>query len=103
MRLLRSAAARLDRPLSAWWCVVGWLTSALVFAGFLQLAGGSTSDDAAASAIASWAIAQGQLCWLSWPAWLPPARRIAHRVRSSPRPNHWGSLKRSPTTPMGAA
>ena len=51
----------LDRPLSAWWCALGWLTSTLLFVGLVQLLGGPTYGDAEESAVPTWSIAHGQL------------------------------------------
>lgn len=51
----------LDRPLSNWWCVVGWLASTAVFVAIVQLLGGATPYDADESNISTWSIAHGQL------------------------------------------
>ena len=51
----------LDRPLSNWWCVAGWLASTAVFVAIVQLLGGATPNDAQESDISTWAIAHGEL------------------------------------------
>jgi hypothetical protein len=61
MRPLRTAATWLDRPLSSRWCVLGWLSSTMVFVGVVQLMGGPTYGDAEESAVSTWSIAHGQL------------------------------------------
>ncbi|MFI5035601.1 MAG: hypothetical protein ACHQFZ_05295 [Acidimicrobiales bacterium] len=49
----------LNRPLSTWWCVLGWLGASAVFIGGTQLIGGVTSGDASDSINTTWAIAHG--------------------------------------------
>jgi hypothetical protein len=51
----------LDRPLSAWWCALGWLTSTAVFVGFVELLGGPTYLDSTVSVVSTWSIAHGRL------------------------------------------
>ena len=53
--------AWLDRPLSPWWCALGWLASTAVFVAIVQLLGGPAPDDAIFSTPSTWAIAHGQL------------------------------------------
>jgi hypothetical protein len=61
VRSPRTALAWLDRPLSAWWCLLGWVSSTLVFVGLVQAMGGPTYADAEESAVSTWSIAHGQL------------------------------------------
>jgi hypothetical protein len=51
----------LDRPLSRWWCMAGWLASSVVFITFVQLLDGPSDGDSAESSPSTWAIAHGQL------------------------------------------
>ncbi|HEY6430077.1 MAG TPA: hypothetical protein VIX84_22835 [Acidimicrobiales bacterium] len=51
----------MDRPLSRWWCMAGWLASSVVFITFVQLLDGPSDGDATESAPSTWAIAHGQL------------------------------------------
>jgi hypothetical protein len=51
----------LDRPLSNWWCVVGWLASTAVFVAIVQFLGGASPYDADEANISTWPIAHGQL------------------------------------------
>jgi hypothetical protein len=93
-----SVWAWLDRPLSNWWCALGWLASTIVFAGFVQCLAGPTSNDAVESTISTWAIAHGQLAcaFPKGPVLVAPlypflagglsaAARIGHTVPFPPR------------------
>ncbi len=51
-----------DRPLSGWWCALGWLVSTAIFVAIVQLLGGPSISDAWFSTDSTWAIAHGQLC-----------------------------------------
>jgi hypothetical protein len=51
----------LDRPLSLWWCALGWLVAAGLFVGLMQLLGGLSRGDNPESVYATWAIAHGDL------------------------------------------
>ena len=53
--------AWLDRPLSQWWCTLGWLASTAVLVAIVQFCGGPAPGDAVYSTPATWAIAHGQL------------------------------------------
>ena len=53
--------AWLDRPLSRWWCALGWLASTVLFVAIVQLFGGPAPGDAVFSTPSTWAIAHGQL------------------------------------------
>ncbi len=53
--------AWLNRPLSGWWCAVGWLAATLIFMGLVQIVGGPTFHDSPESIYSTWAIAHGQL------------------------------------------
>ena len=49
----------LDRPLSGWSCVLGWLVALAIFVGLTTLLGGLTQLDALLSTYSSWFIAHG--------------------------------------------
>ena len=49
----------MDRPISAWWCRLGWFAATAVFIGVTRLLGGPTQFDTPLSAYATWAIAHG--------------------------------------------
>ena len=53
--------AWLNRPLSGWWCAVGWLAATMIFMGLVQIVGGPTFHDSPESIYSTWAIAHGQL------------------------------------------
>jgi hypothetical protein len=50
---------RLDRPLSQWWCALGWFVSTAIFVGMTRLVGGVTTGDASESVNTTWALAHG--------------------------------------------
>lgn len=50
----------LGRPLSQWWCALGWLTSTAVFVGLVQALGGPYVIDSASSVDSTLALANGQ-------------------------------------------
>jgi len=56
-----AATSLLDRPLSAWWCVAGWVGSSAVFVMIVQSLGGPTVADAEVPNVSTWPIAHGQL------------------------------------------
>ncbi len=49
----------LTRPLSAWWCALGWLAATAVFGGLTKLLHGPNVGDAVESVYSTWAIAHG--------------------------------------------
>lgn len=49
----------LDRPLSSFWCVLGWLGASTIFVGLIALLGGPSESDGAASVFSTWAEAHG--------------------------------------------
>lgn len=49
----------MDRPISTWWTIMGWLTSTFLFYGVTRLFGGVTSGDASDSINTAWAFAHG--------------------------------------------
>ena len=51
----------LDRSLSGWWCVLGWLAASAVFFAVVRFLGGISEGDAAESAYSTWAVAHGHL------------------------------------------
>jgi Glycosyltransferase family 87 len=51
----------LDRPLSGWWCALGWLVATMVFGVLVRLLGGPTPADSAESVYSTYAIAHGHL------------------------------------------
>jgi hypothetical protein len=51
----------LDRPLSGWWCALGWIASTLLFVGIVQALGGPAPTDSQQSAGSTLAIAHGQM------------------------------------------
>jgi hypothetical protein len=57
-----SGSQLLDRPLSRWWCVLGWLAATGVFVGLTQQLGGLSRGDAVESAYSTWAVAHGSSC-----------------------------------------
>ena len=56
----RSYVEWLGRPLSPWWCAVGWLASTGVFIGIVQAFGGPYVTDSAPSVDSTLALANGQ-------------------------------------------
>lgn len=46
----------LDRPLSKFWCVIGWLGATMVFLGTSTLLGGPTEGDSVETVYATWSI-----------------------------------------------
>ena len=50
---------RLDRPLSQWWCALGWFVSTAIFVGMTRLFSGVTTGDASESVNTTWALAHG--------------------------------------------
>jgi Glycosyltransferase family 87 len=57
----RSITGWLDRPLSGWWCAVGWLGSTAVFVGIVEAFGGPFFTDSQPSVESTLAIASGQV------------------------------------------
>ena len=53
--------SRLDRPLSGWWCALGWLVATGVFAGLVMTLGGASPTDSPESMFTTLAIGHGQL------------------------------------------
>jgi hypothetical protein len=51
----------LDRPLSGWWCALGWLVSTALYVAFVETWYGPTGGDSQMSTNSAWAIAHGQL------------------------------------------
>ena len=51
----------LERPLSGWWCGLGWLLASAVFVGLTRLLGGLSQGDALESVLSTWAIAHNHL------------------------------------------
>jgi hypothetical protein len=51
----------LNRPLSGWWCALGWLAATALFVGMVQMVGGPTIHDSVESVYSTWAIAHGRL------------------------------------------
>ena len=51
----------LERPITQWQCVIGWLIATAVFVGLCTLLGGPTQADAEVSIYSTWAIAHGHL------------------------------------------
>jgi hypothetical protein len=60
------------RPLSGWWCALGWLVATGVFIGLIQLLGGPSGGDAFESIYATLAVAHGHLSCM-----YPPHPRTA--------------------------
>lgn len=54
-------ASWLERPLSAWWCFVGWCIATAAFVVVVRLLGGEGTVDTYESVFSTWAIAHGQL------------------------------------------
>lgn len=54
-------ASRLDRPLSGWWCALGWLAATGVFFGLVLALGGANPTDSPESTFTTLAIGHGQL------------------------------------------
>jgi hypothetical protein len=50
----------LVRPLSKWWCALGWLSATALFVCIVQVLGGPSSGDADETTVSSWPIAHGQ-------------------------------------------
>jgi len=51
----------LERPLSSWWCALGWLGATALFVLLTRLLGGPSQADASESIFTTWAIAHGHL------------------------------------------
>jgi hypothetical protein len=51
----------LDRPLSGWWCALGWLAATTVFGVLVRLLGGPIPADSIESVYSTYAIAHGHL------------------------------------------
>jgi hypothetical protein len=59
---LQESATRtswLERPLSNYWCALGWLIATLEFVGLTRILGGPTGADESLSAPSTWAFAHG--------------------------------------------
>lgn len=54
-------ASLLAKPLSNWWCAIGWIVSSGVFVTITQLLRGPTSADSGESINTAWAISHGFL------------------------------------------
>jgi hypothetical protein len=54
-------ASWLDRPLSGWWCALGWCVATGIFIGLIQLLGGPSGGDAFESIYSTWAVAHGYI------------------------------------------
>jgi hypothetical protein len=72
---LPSLTAALDRPLSARWCVVGWIASVGLFLALVGIFLGPSNIDSQESTYSTWAIAHGDVA-CAYPAvihpWEPP-------------------------------
>lgn len=53
--------AAMSRPLSSWWCALGWCVATAIFVGVVAALGGPTSADAGESVYSTLAIAHGGL------------------------------------------
>ena len=51
----------LDRPLTAWKCVLGWCAATAIFVLVIQILGGPSTVDTVESTYSTWAIAHGHL------------------------------------------
>jgi len=49
----------LERPLSQWWCALGWVVATAIFVELTRLLGGVTTGDASDSVNTTWALAHG--------------------------------------------
>jgi hypothetical protein len=78
-RQVRVGISWLGRPLSGWWCALGWMAATAVFVGMVRLVGGISEGDAAQSAYSTWAIAHGHFACA-----FPPA--TTYRFPSIARP-----------------
>jgi hypothetical protein len=58
----------LAKPLSGWWCLIGWLSAAAVSFGWVEFMGGPVEQDLAQSGYSAWAIAHGRLSCAYAPA-----------------------------------
>jgi hypothetical protein len=56
-----SIANWLSRPLSNYWCALGWIVATVIFAGVTAIAGGLTENDANVSVYVAWSLAHGHL------------------------------------------
>lgn len=56
-----SIADWLSRPLSNYWCALGWIFATAIFAGVTAIAGGLTENDANVSVYVAWSLAHGHL------------------------------------------
>jgi hypothetical protein len=51
----------LSRPLSNFWCALGWIVATIIFVSVTAIAGGLTENDANVSVYAAWSLAHGHL------------------------------------------
>jgi hypothetical protein len=58
---LRPCTSRLERPLSGWWCALGWLVATGIFVGLVVALGGPTPTDSMESTFTGLAIGHGHL------------------------------------------
>jgi hypothetical protein len=58
--LFRRGKLWLNRPLSGWWCAVGWILATAIYVGFVRYFEGPTQADSIVSVFSTWAIAHGQ-------------------------------------------
>jgi hypothetical protein len=74
----RAAAvrARLDRPLCATWCFVGWCVATALFVGLIGLYSGPSLSDVNETIYSTWAVAHGQLA-CAYPAVSDPGEPAA--------------------------
>jgi len=70
---LPSVTNRLDRPLSGWVCVLGWVASTALFVALLATFAGPSNVDSTESLYSTWAIAHGQIA-CAYPSASSPVR-----------------------------
>jgi len=58
----------LEHPLSAGWCIVGWIAASSAFFGLVALLGGPHQGDSDSSTLSTWAIAHGAFSCAYHPA-----------------------------------
>lgn len=63
-----------ERPLSQFWCVIGWLAASVIFVVLVQALGGPGGGDAFESDFSTWGVAHGQFTCMYAP--VPPIQHL---------------------------
>lgn len=63
-----------ERPLSQFWCVIGWIVAAIIFVVLVQSLGGPAGGDAFESDFSTWGVSHGQFACMY--ARVPPVQHV---------------------------